>query len=123
MSAKLSKADKIRKQMGDLTGPDPTAKKMINGLTEGLSDNSIENSIRAAASENPNQNNFSARSGKLDLADLLPKTDKTKTLPIKLMPVLHTAAVVCAERKNMTLHDYVVRALAEKVQRDSNKES
>ena len=122
MSAKLSKEDKIRQQMGDLTGPAPTAIKMINGLTE---DPTVVANDAAKASTLPDsviQTPVVPRAEKLELADLLPRTEKTKTLPIKLLPVLHKAAVACAEKRNMTLHDYVVRALAEKVQRDSNKE-
>ena len=57
--------------------------------------------------------------GKLALSDLLPKTEKPKTLPIKLLPVLHKAAVACAEKRSMTIHDYVLLALEEKVQRDT----
>ena len=57
--------------------------------------------------------------GKLTLSDLLPKTEKQKTLPIKLLPVLHKAAVACAEKRGMTIHDYVLLSLAEKVQRDT----
>lgn len=122
MSAKLSKEDKIRQQMGDLTGPAPTAMKMINGLPKDPSlvlDNTPKESVLP---EPVIQTNVVPRADKLELADLLPRTEKTKTLPIKLLPVLHKAAVACAEKRNMTLHDYVVRALAEKVQRDSNKE-
>lgn len=55
----------------------------------------------------------------LRVDDLLPDPrEKDKTLPVKIPPKLHKAAARAAKENGMSLHDYILRALAEKVMQE-----
>ena len=55
----------------------------------------------------------------LRVDDLLPDPrEKDKTLPIKIPPKLHKEAAKAARENGMSLHEYILRALAEKVMQE-----
>ena len=68
-----------------------------------------------ASPENPVRPDPAAN---LSLADLMPPEEKIKKFPLAIPPALHRELTAIAKTADKPLHEYILRALAEKVMQE-----